>query len=335
MMSGGKPVKAILFDFDGTMKKIKFVLKKQFGIDCIDITGIHGGLSAMNYKIRTGGQTFFLKVYDKKKTQSFLWTENIDSYMPVLVWLNENTKLCGRIVCPLKTVKGEYRFDDDENVFLLFEYVEGATVGKALTHTQLLEAADIMACLHGYGKEIPVSTENIAEDFSVPFCFSLERFISENYEASPADVKRIVQPRLAQLLSKNDEVKLLSEKVKNKNIKMVLCHTDAHGYNFMQGGCLTLVDWEGIKLAPAEADLLMFSKKEYWDIFFGRYKKMRPDFHLDNDVFTFYILRRKMEDIWAFIAGILFDDLSVEDRRRDLGHLSDCCNTLENLWFEL
>lgn len=80
------------------MSKIRRVLKEQFGIECTEISECHGGLSAMNYKVGTGGYAFFFKVYDRKKPQSSLWTENIDCYMPILVWLNENTELKGRIV---------------------------------------------------------------------------------------------------------------------------------------------------------------------------------------------------------------------------------------------
>ena len=317
------------------MNKIEHILKTQFGVECTDLAEIYGGLSAMNYKIETNAKTFFLKVYDKKKAQASLWTENINCYMPILIWLNENTKLQGRIVRPIKTDKGDYRFDDDDNVFLLFDYIEGETVGKSLTHAQILEAADIMACLHSNGNEIPVNTEKIKEDFSVPFCFSLEHFIAENYSTLPADVKAILQPCLEQLVSKNNEVKSLSEKVKQKKIKMVLCHTDAHGWNLMQGKHLVLVDWEGIKLAPAEADLAMFSKKEYWDTFIEHYNKLRLEFILDNDLFSFYILRRKIEDIWAFMESILFDNQSDEQRKRDLDFLSKCCYTLDDLYFEL
>jgi len=317
------------------VNKIKNIVKTYFGVDCTELTEIHGGLSAMNYKIKTDSKTYFLKVYDKRKTQASMWTENINYYMPILVWLNENTKLKGRIVRPIKTNMGDYSFDDEENVFLLFDYIEGEPIGKTLTHGQILEAADIMACLHSNGIEIPVNTEQIKEDFSVPFCFSLEHFIAENYSTSPADVKSILQPSLEQLISRNNEVKSLSEKVKLKNIKMVLCHTDAHGWNLIQSEYLVLVDWEGLKLAPAEADLTMFTKKEYWDIFIQHYNKQRPNFILDNDLFSFYILRRKIEDIWAFIEGILFNNLSDEQRESDLTFLSKCCNTLDDLYFEL
>jgi spectinomycin phosphotransferase len=217
------------------LDKIKQILKTQFSIVYTDITEVHGGLSAMNYKVITDVKTFFLKIYDKKKSQVSLWTDNINNYMPILIWLNDNTNLHGRIVRPIKTNEGSYRFDDEDNVYLLFDYIEGQAVGKTLTRDQILEAADLIACLHRYGNEIPVNTEKIREDFSVPFCYSLEHFIASNFTTLPADVKAILQPCIEELILKNNEVISLSEKIKLKNINMVLCHTDAHGWNLMQG----------------------------------------------------------------------------------------------------
>jgi thiamine kinase-like enzyme len=43
--------------------------------------------------------------------------------------------------------------------------------------------------------------------------------------------------------------------MKAGNHAMQLCHTDAHGWNLMQNQNLMLIDWEGLKLAPVEADL--------------------------------------------------------------------------------
>jgi thiamine kinase-like enzyme len=317
------------------VNKINQVLKTQFNIDCIDITEIHGGLSAANYKIETGYKPFFLKVYDKRKAQSSLWTENIEYYMPILMWLNENTKLQGRIARPLRTINGDYRFDDEDNTFILFDYVAGETVGKFMSHNQLSEIANILACLHSYGDEIPFDTTRIKENFSVPFCFSIKHFIAENLSKSPVDVKAILQPCLELLISKNNEVKALSEMIKKKNIKMVLCHTDAHGWNLIQDKQLVLIDWEGLRLAPAEADLCMFTKKEYWDTFLEHYVNCRPNFKLDENILLFYVLRRKIEDIWAFLESILYDNLSDGQRVRDLNLLASCCYKLNDCCFEL
>jgi spectinomycin phosphotransferase len=311
------------------MDKISKVLRTQFNIECTGIVETFGGLSASAYRINADDGSFFLKVYDKRLTQTPIWIENIDNYMPILLWLNENTELNGRIVRPVVTVSGSYRYDDDDSVYILFDFIEGETITeKPLTNNQIIELAEIMAHLHSVGQDVPLNMDKIVEGFDVPFCISLEEYINEGFNASPADVKEILQPCLEQLKLKINEVKLLSERAKQKNSRMVLCHTDAHGWNMMQSDRLVLVDWEGMKLAPAEADLFMFAEKDYWDVFLKHYKAIRTEFELDEEMLSFYVSRRKLEDIWAFLESILYDDLSDERRKTDLTHLSNQCRYL-------
>ena len=320
------------------MNKIKNILQTHFDIICTDISKINIGLSvAVNYKVKTDDKAFFLKVYDKNKAQFSLWTENINTYIPILTWLNGNTNLQRKIVRPIKTNTGDFLFENEESIILLFDYIDGEPVTKnSFTDLQILEIAEIMACLHSYDSNIPVSTDKIKEDFSVPFCISLENFIVNEYQKSPADIKTILQPYLNRLTAKNNELISLADTIKQKDNNMALCHTDAHYKNFMQNGHhLILVDWEGLKLAPAEADLFMFTQKAYWNIFIEHYNKLRPDFVLDNEMLSFYVLRRKIDDIWAFIESILYDNLSDKQRKRDLAFLLDSCSRLDDLNFEL
>ncbi len=316
------------------MDKITSILKTQFGIKCTGIVETRGGLSASAYKIKTKNDNFFLKVYDKRLTQTSLWIENIDNYMPVLLWLNQNTKLQGKIIQPITTNSGSYRYEDNENVYTLFDYINGEAIEKnKLTHTQIIEIAEIMAHLHSYGQEIPINMDKIRENFDVCFCSSLEKYISDDYVTLPDDIKIILQPCLEQLKIKINEIKYLLNIVKQKNSKMVICHTDAHGFNLMQSDHIVLVDWEGLKLGPTEADLFMFAKKDYWDIFLKHYINIRPEFILDQDMLSFYTVRRKLEDIWAFLESILYDDLSNEQRISDLEYLANECKDLDDFCF--
>jgi len=319
------------------MDKFKQVLKTQFGIVGTDITEVYGGFDDKNahYKVIAGSKAFFMKVYDKSKVQTSQWTENIDTYIPILVWLNENTDLHGRIIRPYKTVQDESCFKDDENIFLLFDYVEGDTPGKTMTHSQLLEAAEILASLHNVGNDIPFDMNRIKEDFSVPFCFSLEKFIAKKYPSSPTYIKEILQPYLEQLMVKNEKVKSLSEKFKTMSFDMTLCHMDAHGYNLIQGDRLVLVDWEMAKYAPPELDLCVFTKPEYWDTFIGHYSNLRPDFVLDNDLLMFYVHRRNIEDIWEFLNTILNNKQTNEQRQLELDLLLVCCKSINDSFYEL
>ncbi|MCL2518719.1 MAG: ecdysteroid 22-kinase family protein [Oscillospiraceae bacterium] len=175
----------------------------------------------------------------------------------------------------------------------------------------------------------------IKEDFSVPFCYSLDKFISKKYSSSPAYIKAILQPCLEQLMTKNDKVKTLSEKFKKMNFDMTLCHMDAHGYNLMQSDSLMLVDWEMAKFAPPELDLILFTKPEYWDIFIEHYNKLRPNFVLNNDLLMFYVHRRNIEDIWEFVNTLLNDKQTNEQRQLELDLLSRCCIALGDSFFEL
>ena len=55
-----------------------------------------------------------------------------------------------------------------------------------------------------------------------------------------------------------DRVEGLSEILRRSNPKMALCHTDIHNWNLMQRDeQLVLIDWEGLKLAPVKADLML------------------------------------------------------------------------------
>jgi len=318
------------------MDKIWSILKSIYSIDYSVVDEVHGGLSAKNYKVEAKNEAYFLKVYDKRKTQTSTWTEHIDFYMPILEWLNENTQLVNKISCPLKTNLGDYRYEDNENIYLLFSYVKGSTIeNKLFTRAQVIGAAEIIALLHESSDGIPMRLDRIKEDYSIPFCISLDSFLMKDFTSAQTDVQAVVAACYDKLIALNNEVKLLSERVRQKKVDMVLCHTDAHGWNFIQSECLVLVDWEGIKLAPAEADLFMFTREEYWDVFFKRYLECRSGFSLDNDLFAFYILRRKIEDIWAFIESILYDNLSIENRMRDLALLSDCCDKIDDFCFEL
>jgi len=319
------------------MDKFKQVLKTQFGVVCNEIIEIYGGFDDKNvhYKVMDDSGTFFLKVYDKSKIQTSQWTENIDIYIPILVWLNENTDLHSRIIRPYKTLQGGFRFEDDDNIFLLFDYIEGETVGKTMTHSQLLEAAEILAILHNVGNTVPIDMNRIKEDFSVPFCFSLDKFIEKKYPSSPTFIKKIIEPCMEELMAKSDRVKSLAEKYKDMNFGMTLCHMDAHGYNLMQSDRLVLVDWEMAKYAPPELDLCVFTKPEYWNIFIEHYSKLRPDFTLDNDLLMFYIQRRNIEDIWEYINTITNNKQTNEQRQLELDLLKVCCDAIDDSFYEL
>jgi spectinomycin phosphotransferase len=310
------------------------VLIMQYALEPKRISPIKGGWSALAYKVECGEQCYFLKAYEKKNAATAYWTALLDDYMPILVWLSSESLLCGRVPNPVLTRNGGFKCQDDSHIFVLYDFIEGETVGeRLLTHQRVLELAQIMADLHASGAAMPFHTKALEEDYLVPFLIKLEAFLDRDLVNSPSDLRDIALPYQAQLKDKAVELSGLADILKQSGPPKTLCHTDAHGWNLMQGSRLILIDWEGMRLAPVEADLFMFAGKTYWDIFFERYSNLRQGYMPDPLAMRFYTLRRKLEDIWAFMERILYDDMPGEQRMKALKNLRAGCEHLNDAYF--
>lgn len=311
------------------------ILHEQYNKLLINISEQEGGWSAKAFKAETADGTFFLKVYDKKKLSTDLWTSTIDTYMPIVIWLDQNTKLKSRIICPVLTKESKYMYEDETFIYLLFPYIEGYTLGKKkMSDVQVKEIAEILAELHKCGAEIPVSTDKIKEDFSVPFCDGLRKIIETLQQGPSNKTKDILKQFEEKLLYNIDKIEKLSKKLSREPLSFVLCHTDVHGWNLMQSDRLVLIDWEGMKLAPPEADLFAFIGNLFWhncsDEFLKIYESIRTDFKLNSEVLEFYQIRRRIEDIEAFSQSLLYDKtLTERERDESLYHLQHECEMLK------
>ena len=297
------------------MDNSSIILQQNYQITAKNIDSQEGGWSALAYQVTTASGRFFLKIYEKSSIATAAWTAHINDYMPILVWLNETTLLKGRIPRPLLTIDGNYKVEDEQRIYILFDYIDGMTIAEQdLTDSQVSELARIIAELHAFGADIPYPTSQIREDFAVPFCAKLKHLIDHDRADYPADLLAILTPHLDKLAYFADQTETLAAQMKAASPDMRLCHTDAHGWNLMQSQNLMLIDWEGLKLAPVEADLFMFYDKPYWELFLSTYREKHKDFAISADVMNFYLYRRKLEDIWEFIDRILHDPITPELR---------------------
>ncbi len=315
-------------------KLISKLLNEHYNKSLINFSELEGGWSAKAFKVETNDGIFFLKVYDKKKASTQIWTAAIDTYMPIVVWLNNNTELKNRIICPILSNSGEYKYEDEKCIYLLFPYIEGYTLGKkTMSSQQIKEIAEILAQLHNYGAEIPIATSSITEDFAVPFCRELKEILVSLGQTQTNETETILKQFIEILLINIDKVEKLSAKLTKETLPFVLCHTDVHGWNLMQSDRLILIDWEGMKLAPPEADLFAFIGNLFWhncsDEFMKIYQTIHTDFEINLEVLEFYQTRRRIEDICAFAQALLYDkNIDETERKESLYHLRRECEAL-------
>lgn len=306
------------------MNKIKDIMKKYYDKEILNVLPLQGGWAALAYKVSTKRSSYFLKVYEKRRTSTPKWTALINEYVPIMVWIINNSGLKGKIPVPLLTKSGANKCEDDDGIYLLYEYISGETIGdKALNEVQVYQLSEIISELHSFGAETPIETDAVKEDFCVPFLQHLKSTLDKEYNNIPDDVREVINPHIAQILGLVDTLEKLSICLENSRVRMALCHTDIHHWNLMQSeNQLVLIDWEGLKLAPVEADFMCIVDKPYYAEFLSNYQTIHKDFAINPDVLQFYQVRRKLEDIYEFIEQLLFDKQNVQERVNTINSLT-------------
>jgi thiamine kinase-like enzyme len=313
---------------DGMMS-LHDLLTNRFGITPQNIREVPGGWSAKAYRINTGDHCYFLKEYDKSLPSIRPWIERIENYMPVLGWLSGTPELGKNVIHPITTVDGKYKAETAKFIYVLFDYIEGETPGeKGLTDTQTTELAEILARLHNLNS-IAYDNPGLAEDLSIPFCEKIKLFLDG--EPTDNDLSRLIFPHADILREAIMVTNRLKNTVRIDATPLVLCHADAHPFNLIQSDRLVLVDFEDLKWAPAEIDLILYALSPNWEVFWKAYSAIRPDFRINPDLMKFYLIRRRLDDIWSDIARISFEKPSEEEIAQMTGWMKKAISEIRQL----
>ena len=313
--------------FDGP--GIAAVLSREYGIAVDAIVPQKGGWTSLAYRIEAPEGVFFLKAYEKSRTSIAGWIMRIDDYIPIVSWLGTHG-MENRIASPVPTRDMKSKCEDARHVYVLFHYVDGYTIGDAqLTVGQVRQLADIVADLHSHGEELPFPFGKLREDFSLPFGDRLDWLAGSGLSSLPENVGGVVLPFAADIGNTLSRTKRLAAELRRSGLAFVLCHTDLHQWNMMQTkDTLVLIDWEGIRLAPAEADLFMIAEKPFFADFMAVYRRRRNGIRINATVIEYYSLRRKLEDIWEWIEQICHEPLEPDERNSALSILAEECAAL-------
>ena len=307
------------------MDKISKILKVHYDIESVKIQLQQGGWASLAYKVFNEEQSYFLKVYEKNRASTPKLTDRIDEYVPIIKWVACNSELKGKVPVPLLTREGKYKCQDDYGIYLLYDYIDGETIGnRALTGKQVRQLSEIIANLHLYGEEIPIETSSVKEDFHIPFLQLFKNTFEVRNKFIADDIREVISPYTKQINDFVNTLQKLANYLKNSELRMALCHTDLHYWNLMQAqNQLMLIDWEGLKLAPVEADLMFLQDKPYYEEFLRIYRRTHEKFEVNPISLDFYKGRRKLEDIGEFLEQLLFDELYEKDRIMTLNYLRE------------
>lgn len=203
----------------------------------------------------------------------------------------------------------------------LLEYLEGRTLEAETAWPDDLykKVADVVAAVHSSTPAVR-SLVGQAEDYELPFLPGLMATLtavearggpSAGDGGSLAALRELVLPRTNEQRTAIDRLQRLRDLARARRSDEVLCHTDIWGSNLILAadGSLHLLDWNGARIAPPEADLFMFAGTSFYPPdrfgwFLGRYEAAFRPLDLDADTLGFYLYRRNLEDLAGFVGDL-------------------------------
>jgi hypothetical protein len=268
---------------------------------------------------------YFLKVYPKN--QSLVPTHpTLESLQQTGIALNRLRHEFGmnNLSYMLDDVTGHYCFSTHNLILTLFDYIEG--MHPSYSPNQLL--TDKMAALLVQLHQIPAQEFPcfMIEHFDIEYALGIAEWIDNHIEIKDATHAPLMRAQLnkhkERLVNGLTQLQLRKKQLSEINLPFVLTHGDPHHYNVLQTPLdVWLVDWDGVKIAPAERDLW-----HYLDAPLMRaYCKMNPRFILNRTLCEFYRLQRFFEDSRYYLEQVLLGKntttiQSEEDKNSFLTH---------------
>ena len=249
---------------------------------------VHRGIDA-------DGREYFFKTYDDARPITQMILPTLVSLTAASVWVGAQPPLKDRIVAPMPQF-GPVRHGAYTTV--VFPFIDGVTPRESpLTDTQLTNLVTSVAELH----RLPVTDSALAsvpcEDFDALWTKAVLPALAR-IDSPGHRLHDVFAGRGSRLATQFRRFRALAVELAAQEHSMVVCHTDIHGYNVViQDDIPVLIDWEGMKIAPKEHDLMFWVGDERWELIWHTYRKINPNVHIDTQLLQFYRTRRSFEDL--------------------------------------
>ena len=220
--------------------------------------------------------------------------------------MGEDPGLKGRIPVPVLTLAGEPACADADRTCLIYQWIEGESYcARQFSAKELRELMRIVAAVHQFSVPKPLCEGLSREAFDIPFAARLEELLQN----APKDL--ILPDQRQECMALLEHLQKLRGRLQSAALPVVVCHGDIHRGNVMRDSLgLVLIDWEGLYLAPPEADLFFFQRCQgEMNAFYQKLCRYKP-----NPVaLEFFAVRRRLEDIFEFLVSLLIDKVAPRE----------------------
>lgn len=288
-------------------ERIISTLNTDYGIKIATLTqlAIGADLHASTYKAEALDQTsYFIKLkHGHHDTSSeileFLWSAGIRQIIP-----------------PIKTIHEKTTQQMDDLTLIVYPFVEGQDGFNChLTDEHWVQLGKTLRQVHELDVPPSIQTHIRQETYSAKWRDAI-RSTYHHIDSEPVDE---IASQLQKFMKKNrgaicrlvDRAEQLGQKLQDKSLECVLCHSDIHGGNVLidKQSHLYIVDWDEPIIAPKERDLMfigsgvgnVWNKSLEKKLFYKGYGKT----NIHREALAYYRQERIVEDMAIYSREIL------------------------------
>lgn len=285
---------------------IAMAVRMAHGLNVSNISFVGGGEVAWGYRLDTDKGPRWLKLYPPNIIPA--------ACLAATHWLHRRLGIRS-IVSPHAVSNGQFAFDIAGYQAVMFPYIEGATwEQQSLSEAQEHELGALLATLHGAQTRkitLPVET------FSTDAADNAERVLralpdayysSQIYRHMLADLLLPVQEVFHEQIIRQRETAVHA---RAKDVPFAICHGDPTDDNIMvDDRHLYLLDWDNMRLAPKEFDLMHFPPDSPVLAAYGA--------DCDETLLDFYHATWNNEELVTYAGRVLFHDMGDEQHQHDI-----------------
>lgn len=249
------------------------------------------------------------------------------------------------VIAALPAVSGELWQPLDSFGLILYPYVEGKVgMEVGLTHAQWRRLGAVVHAIHTTRVPGDLAAQIPHESF-VPWWSETVRRVDgevtrrEYEDVAAGEMASFWRARSDEIARIVDLAEQIGRSMQARAVEYVLCHADMHTANVLvdaQGG-LSIVDWDGVMLAPKERDLMFMvdhtlgagTRPRHEECFFEGYGEAV----IDPTALAYYRFEWVVQELGDYAARVfLTDALGAETRAdavRGLVSLFDPGNVVE------
>lgn len=237
------------------------------------------------------------------------------------------------IIFPIQTIRGDLTQKFNDFSLIVYPFVEGQDgFNRSLTHGQWIQFGKILRQIHDI--KVPQSTQSRIrrEDFSPKW-----RDAVRSLQIDTIQIKDDTGLKLAKFFNEHkatieqivNRAESLSQKLRDKSLEFVLCHSDIHAGNILlsDDDVFQIVDWDDPIMAPKERDLMfigggvgnVWNDPREEELFYEGYGNTS----IDKTALAYYRFERIVEDIAIYTQELLINADSPKDREEMYGHFVD------------